>query len=84
MARPNSITMVQAIEKILTRVDGPMPVDAFIKRVLAMYRSTAKNPIASVRNKLRTECVGENIVSGIGRPWSHCAWPCRVSDSVSA
>ncbi len=62
MARPNSMTMVQAIEKILTRVDGPMPVDAFIKRVLAMYRSTAKNPIASVRNKLRTECVGENIV----------------------
>ncbi|RMF36662.1 MAG: hypothetical protein D6759_03260 [Chloroflexi bacterium] len=47
------ITMNQAIDQVAAQLDGPTPMDEFIRRVLELWPSKAKNPAASIRQRLR-------------------------------
>jgi len=52
----------KTIEQVLAQVDGPIPVDEFATRVLAIYPSKAKKPMASIRSHLREEHPGQTLV----------------------
>jgi hypothetical protein len=62
MADKKSLSLYDTIERVLAREQGPVPVDEFAKRVLAVYPSRAKNPLASLCSTLRLEHVGKTLV----------------------
>jgi hypothetical protein len=62
MADKRSLGLYETIEEVLAQVHGPIPVDEFARRVLAIYPSKAKNPIASLRGNLRLEHPGKTLV----------------------
>jgi hypothetical protein len=47
------ITIERAIRQIMAEMDGPVPIDEFIGRVLTIRPSTARGRKASIRNVLR-------------------------------
>jgi len=49
------ISINEAIQQVLDSMDGAMPVKEFYQAVLAIRPSSAKNPTASIREKLRYE-----------------------------
>lgn len=49
------ITINEAIQRVFDSMDGAMPVKDFYQKVLAIRPSSAKNPTASIREKLRYE-----------------------------
>jgi hypothetical protein len=57
-----SLTRSQAVEQVLTQVDGPISIDEFSQRVLAIWPSKAKNPLSSMRSYLRLEQAGRTLV----------------------
>src|SRR5574341_291133 len=61
MADKKPPTLSAIIEQVLAQVQGPMPVDEFAQRVLAIYPSKAKNPLTSLRSTLRLEYTGQNL-----------------------
>jgi hypothetical protein len=61
MADEKSLTLSQAIEQALAQLQGPIQVDEFAERVLAIRPSRAKNPVASVRSHVRLEEAGETV-----------------------
>jgi hypothetical protein len=46
------ITLEQAIQQVISELDGPTPVDAVVQRVLTIHPSSAKRPGQAVRNQL--------------------------------
>jgi hypothetical protein len=62
MADKQPLSLDKTVEQVLARVHGPMPVDEFATRVLAIYPSRAKNPLVSLRSNLRSEQVGKTLV----------------------
>jgi hypothetical protein len=56
------ITRSQAVEQALAEVDGPIAVDELCERVLAIFPSTAKKPLATMRTFLRQEQKGRTLV----------------------
>lgn len=62
MVNKRSPTLSQAVEQVLAQVDGPIAVEEFARRVLAIHLSKAKNPLASLRNHLRWNQVGRTLV----------------------
>jgi len=62
MTNEKPITLGAAIKQVLAQVDGPVAVDEFARRVLAIHPSKAKKPDASVRNHLRREELGRTLV----------------------
>ncbi|MFQ6057870.1 MAG: hypothetical protein ACE5MB_03190 [Anaerolineae bacterium] len=62
MAKEKSITLREAVGEILAQLDGPISLDEFTERILALWPSKAKNPRASIRNHLRWEGVGKTLV----------------------
>jgi hypothetical protein len=62
MADKKSPSLYDTIEQVLAQVQGPMPVDEFATRVLAVHPSRAKNPLASLRSALRSEHAGQTLV----------------------
>ena len=57
-----SLTRSQAVEWVLTQVDGPMAVDEFCQQVLAVWPSKAKNSLSSMRSHLRQNQAGRTLV----------------------
>ncbi len=47
------ITLSEAMAQVTARLDGPTPLDEFIRQVLELWPSKAKNPAASIRQRLR-------------------------------
>jgi hypothetical protein len=62
MADKKPLSLSATIEQVLARVHGPIPVDEFAHRVLAIYPSKAKNPLTSLRSTLRLEHAGQSLV----------------------
>ena len=62
MADKKSLSLDKTIEQVLAQVHGPMPVDEFARRVLAIYPSKAKNPLTALRSNLRSEHLGKTLV----------------------
>jgi hypothetical protein len=56
-----SLTLSQAVEQVLAGVDGPLAVDELCRQVLAIRPSRAKNPLASVRDHLRSKEAGRTL-----------------------
>ena len=56
------MAIAQAVQQALAQVDGPITVDEFTQRVLAIRPSKAKKPGDSVRNQLRWQEWGHTIV----------------------
>jgi hypothetical protein len=54
--------LYETIEQVLAQMDGPIPVSEFAARVLAIYPSKARNPMASIRSQLRSEHPGKTLV----------------------
>jgi Plasmid pRiA4b ORF-3-like protein len=61
MPRKGTITLAEAVAQVVSQLDGPLSLDEFIARVLAIHPSQARNPSASVRNHLRWEEVGSSV-----------------------
>ncbi len=56
------VSLSQAVAQTLAGVDGPLTVEDFYQRVLAIRPSKSKNPRASLRNHLRREETGRTLV----------------------
>jgi hypothetical protein len=56
-------SIAEAIEKALAELDGPIPYEAFIARVLEIRPSKAKRPAQSIKNELRYGWQDRLIVS---------------------
>jgi hypothetical protein len=56
-----SLTLSQAVEQVLAGMDGPLAVDELCRQVLAIRPSRAKNPLASVRDHLRSKEAGRTL-----------------------
>lgn len=54
--------MREAAERVIARLGGPITLDEFAKRILAIYPSKAKKPLASIRNHLRYDHAGKTLV----------------------
>ena len=57
-----TMTKDQAIEQVVGQLNGPITLDAFSERVLALWPSRAKNAAATVRQALRYEHAGRSLV----------------------
>ena len=57
-----TMTKDQAIEQVVGQLDGPIALDAFCERVLALWPSRAKNPAAAVRQTLRYAHAGKSVI----------------------
>jgi len=55
------MTIKEAIEKVLSEVNGPIEVSELVDRVLRIRPSSARNPGASIRQKLKQELDGVSI-----------------------
>lgn len=55
-------TIAEAVAQVVAQMDGPLPLDEFIARVLAIHPSQARNPAASIRNLLRYGEIGRSLV----------------------
>jgi hypothetical protein len=62
MKQDKSITKVEAIHLITTQMDGPMPINEFVDRVLDIWPSSAKYPQAAVRQTIRYEHLGKELL----------------------
>ncbi|MGC9349734.1 MAG: IS1096 element passenger TnpR family protein [Anaerolineae bacterium] len=62
MNEKSSLTRSEAVARVVAELDGPVDVESFAKRVLALAPSTAKDPIKAVRKHLRSNEVGETLV----------------------
>jgi hypothetical protein len=58
-----TITKREAITQVMAQLEGPIAVNEFVERVLAIWPSRAKRPGASVRQSLRDwEHVGRTLI----------------------
>ncbi len=62
MKQDETITQAEAIRQVATQIDEPMNLDDFIHRVLEIWPSRAKNPLASVRQTIRNDHLGKNLL----------------------
>jgi len=62
MTDKKTITWREAVDQVLAQLDGPIALDEFTERVLAIRPSKAKKPQALLRNHLRWEHVGRTLV----------------------
>jgi hypothetical protein len=62
MSDEHTLTRSQAVEQILAQVDGPIDIDDFCQRVLALWPSKAKNPATAMRSHLRQDHAGKTLV----------------------
>lgn len=61
MSDKKPITYSEAVEQVLAQLNGPIPLNEFVARVLAIRPSKAKKPAASLRNTLRWEHAGRTL-----------------------
>jgi len=52
----------QAIEKIIAQMSGPMDLEEFTQRVLALWPSKAKQPKSVIRQALRYDYIGKSLL----------------------
>lgn len=62
MSKEESLTRSQAVEQVLSQLDGPIEVNEFCESVLALYPSQAKDPVRSIRSHLRQDHAGQTLV----------------------
>jgi hypothetical protein len=62
MAKPGSISRGKAIERISAQIDGPVSLSEFADRVLAIWLSKAKNPRASIRQGIKDNHLGKDLL----------------------
>ncbi|MBN1221831.1 MAG: hypothetical protein JXB23_01190 [Candidatus Aminicenantes bacterium] len=55
-------SLAESIQKVLQQIPEPIKLDDFIKKVLEIRPSSAKNPKAGIRSHLRTEEEGKSFV----------------------
>lgn len=56
------LTRSQAIEKVIAQMTGPIDLEEFIRRVLALSPSQAKNPKAGIRQTLQFDFLGKILL----------------------
>ena len=62
MKQDETISQAEAIHRIAAQMDKPMNLDDFINRVLEIWPSRAKNPQASVRQTIRDDHLGKDLL----------------------
>jgi hypothetical protein len=62
MAKPGTITQREAIERVAAQIDGLIALDEFVAQVLAIWPSKAKNPAANVRQSIRDDHLGKDLL----------------------
>lgn len=62
MKQDETITQAKAIHRVAAQMDKPVNVDDFIHRVLEIWPSRAKNPQASVRQTIRDDHLGKELL----------------------
>jgi len=62
MKQDGTISKTEAICRVVAQMDEPMNLDDCINRVLEIWPSSAKNPQDSVRQTIRDEHLGKNLL----------------------
>ena len=62
MKHDETISKTEAIHQVAAQMDGPMNLDDFISQVLEIWPSSAKNPQNSVKQTIRDEHLGRNLL----------------------
>ena len=62
MKQDETITQAEAIHRIAAQMDEPMSLVDFIHRVLEIWPSSAKNPQSSVRQTIRNDHLGKDLL----------------------
>jgi hypothetical protein len=62
MKQDGTISKTEAIHQVAAQMDEPMNLDDFINRVLEIWPSSAKNPQASVKQTIRDEHLGKDLL----------------------
>jgi hypothetical protein len=57
-----TISRDEAIKQVTAQLTGPTPLEEFVKQVLSIWPSKAKNPAAGVRQALRDYQAGQSII----------------------
>jgi hypothetical protein len=55
-------TKRRAVEQVIAQMTGPMDLEEFTRRVLALWPSQAKNPKAGIRDALRFDFLGRTLL----------------------
>jgi hypothetical protein len=62
MTDQKPISRGEAVKQVIAQLDGPISMDEFVQRVLAIWPSSAKNPRSSITTHLRWEETGKSLV----------------------
>ncbi len=62
MPQDTGITREEAITQVTAALAGPISLDEFVERVLAIWPSQAKNPKTSVRQMIRNYHLGKTLI----------------------
>ena len=62
MVKKGTVTQREAIERVAAQIDGPVALDEFVEQVLAIWPSKAKNPAANVRQGIKDDHLGRNLL----------------------
>jgi hypothetical protein len=62
MAKKGTITQSEAIKQVAAQIEGPVVLDEFVEQVLAIWPSKAKNPAANVRQGIKDDHLGRNLL----------------------
>ena len=57
----------QAIDQVISQMTGPLDVEEFIRQVLALSPSKAKNPKAGIQQALQFDFLGKRLIYQEGR-----------------
>lgn len=62
MSEQKPITIAEAVAQVVAQLDGPVPRDELVARVLTIRPSTARNPAASILTHIRWQEWGKSLV----------------------
>jgi len=62
VSNDQTLTLSEAVERVLGQVDGPIAVEELCERVLTLWPSKAKNPRSNIRTHLRQDHAGKTLV----------------------
>lgn len=62
MTEPGTITRSEAIKQVSAQMEGPVSFNDFVNRVLAIWPSRAKNPKSGIRQAVKNEHLGKELL----------------------
>ncbi|HEX6303083.1 MAG TPA: hypothetical protein VFZ76_02770 [Anaerolineales bacterium] len=62
MPQPEQISQGEAIKRVSAQIEGPVALNEFVERVLDLWPSKAKDPKSTVRQSIRDDHLGKDLL----------------------